>query len=68
MAPRFRRPRRPLSPDQVADLVRMRDVERATWKDIGRACGKQEGDCRAIYERAKTEPRLAAPRLPSSPP
>ena len=53
MPPRFRRKRTRLSPDQVAQLVAMRDGG-ANWKDIGRAFGKQEGDCKVIYDHAES--------------
>ena len=43
----------------VARLVAMRD-SRASWKDIGRAFGKQDAVCSAIYARAKAEAALAA--------
>jgi hypothetical protein len=51
IAPRYRRPRHSLSSTEVSRLVGMRE-QGATWKDIGRAFGKQDGACKAIYDRA----------------
>ncbi len=51
IAPRYRRPRHSLDPTEVSRLVGMRK-QGATWKDIGRAFGKQDGACKAIYDRA----------------
>ena len=47
----YRRPRSPLSPDQIAALVAMRDAG-ATWREIGRLVCKQDGACKRIYDRA----------------
>ena len=52
IAPRYRRARTPLSADEVARLVAMRD-QGATWKDIGRAFAKQDGACKTIFDKAK---------------
>jgi hypothetical protein len=49
--PTWRRPRRPLDPGEVSRLVGMRR-QGATWKEIGRAFGKQDGACKLIYDRA----------------
>ncbi len=51
IAPRFRQPRQSLSPDQVADLVRMRE-QGATWKEIGRTFRKQDHACKTIFTKA----------------
>ena len=52
IAPSYRRPRNNLSPEQVADLVRMRE-QGATWKEIGRTFAKQDGACKSIFDKAK---------------
>ena len=51
LAPRFRRPRRSLMPEEVRALVDMRD-RGATWKEIGVAFRKQETACKAIFDKA----------------
>lgn len=53
-APVFRRPRSPLSPDQIDALVALRDGG-ATWREIGRVVCKQDGACKRIYDRALAE-------------
>ena len=50
-APAYRRPRSPLSAQEVAALVAMRDGG-ATWREIGRLVCKQDGACKRIYDRA----------------
>ncbi len=54
IAPRYRRPRNSLSPEDVARLVRMRE-QGATWKEIGRAFAKQDGACKSIFDKAKEQ-------------
>ena len=53
MAPRYRRARHSLSPDEVSRLVQMRE-EGATWKEIGIAFRKQETACKGIFDKART--------------
>ena len=52
IAPRYRRPRNTLSPEQVDSLVYMRE-QGATWKEIGRTFAKQDGACKSIFDKAK---------------
>ena len=52
IAPRYRRPRNSLSPEEITRLVRMRD-QGATWKEIGRTFRKQDGACKSIFDKAK---------------
>ena len=54
MVPSYRRAIRHLTPEEVARLVRQRDAG-ATWKEIGRAFGKQDSACKSIYDRAKAQ-------------
>ena len=61
IAPRYRRPRNRLSPEEVSSLVRMRE-QGATWKEIGRTFGKQDGACKSIFDKAMGQ---APPRLRS---
>ncbi len=51
MRPPYRKARAPLTPSQVGELVVMRDGG-ASWKDVGRAFRLQDGDAKAIYDRA----------------
>jgi hypothetical protein len=60
-APRFVRPRSPLSPDQIDALVAMRDGG-ATWREIGRVVCKQDSVCKSIYDRAVRQ-RVAQDQL-----
>ena len=53
VAPRYRRARHSLSPDEVSRLVRMREGG-ATWKEIGIAFRKQETACKGIFDKART--------------
>ena len=55
IAPRYRRPRNSLSPEQVTSLVHMRE-QGATWKEIGRTFRKQDGACKTIFDKAKAHP------------
>ena len=55
IAPLYRRPRNSLSGEDVTRLVRMRD-QGATWKEIGRSFGKQDGACKTIFDKAKAQP------------
>jgi hypothetical protein len=57
----YRRPRTPLTPDQVATLVAMRDAG-ATWREIGRLVSKQDGACKRIYDRAVKDRPVRADR------
>lgn len=59
IAPPYRQPRHSLTPEEVARLVAMRDGG-ATWKEVGRVFKKQDGACKALYERAKRAFRTAA--------
>ncbi len=52
IAPDYRRPRNNLSPEEVAQLVHMRE-QGATWKEIGRTFAKQDGACKTIFDKAK---------------
>lgn len=52
IAPRYRRPRTPLTCEEVARLIAMRE-RGATWKEIGRAFAKQDGACKSIFDKAK---------------
>ena len=54
IAPRYRRARTPLSPEEVARLIAMRQ-RGATWKEIGRAFAKQDGACKSIFDKAKAQ-------------
>ncbi len=54
IAPVYRRPPNRLSPEEVARLVNMRE-QGATWKEIGRTFGKQDGACKSIFDRARGE-------------
>lgn len=58
MVPSYRRAARRLTPEEVARLVAMREAG-ATWKEVGRAFGKQDAACKSIYDRARAEPPAA---------
>jgi hypothetical protein len=49
--PSFKRPRRVPSPEEIEALVAMRD-QGATWREIGRVAGKQDGACKRLYAQA----------------
>ena len=61
IAPRYRRPRNSLAPEEVASLVRMRE-QGATWKEIGRTFRKQDGACKAIFDKAMAHGAAAHPQ------
>ena len=61
--PSYRQPRRSLDDGEVSRLIGMRR-QGATWKDIGRTFGKQDGACKAIYDRATgSRTEAVSPRL-----
>ena len=53
-APGYRRPASPLSVEQVARLVAMRE-RGATWQEIGRAFSKQDHACKVIFDKARAQ-------------
>ena len=53
-APSYRRPANPLSREQVAHLIAMRE-RGATWQEIGRAFSKQDHACKIIFDKARAQ-------------
>ena len=53
--------RRSWSDDDLAAMIRMREVERCRWSDIDRAFGRTPGSCCAKYESLRRE------KLPTHP-
>jgi len=51
----MKKPRRPWSSDDLATLVRMREVERCRWSDIDRTLNRSDGGACGKYASLRRE-------------